>query len=62
MRAMSQPIQSAELNATVTVLDDGLMVRLSGTADVSDGQDSPQSPRILIAGHLTTPRRSARAQ
>jgi hypothetical protein len=34
MRAMSQPIQSAELNATVTVLDDGLMVRLSGTADL----------------------------
>ena len=34
MRAMSQPIQSAELNATVTVLDAGLMVRLSGTADL----------------------------
>jgi anti-anti-sigma factor len=34
MRAMSQPIQSAELNATVTAQDDGLMVRLSGTADL----------------------------
>jgi anti-anti-sigma regulatory factor len=34
MRALSQPIQSAELNATVTVLDQGLLVRLSGTADL----------------------------
>ncbi|HEY1533460.1 MAG TPA: hypothetical protein VGF76_05565 [Polyangiaceae bacterium] len=34
MRALSQPIQSAELNATVTALDAGLMVRLSGTADL----------------------------
>jgi hypothetical protein len=34
MRALSQPIQSAELNATVTVLDQGLLVRLWGTADL----------------------------
>jgi hypothetical protein len=31
---MSQPIQSAELTAIVTVLDEGLLVRLSGTADL----------------------------
>ena len=34
MSALSQPIQSAELNATVTVVDQALLVRLSGTADL----------------------------
>ncbi len=34
MSALSQPIQSAELNATVTVVDHALIVRLSGTADL----------------------------
>jgi len=32
--ALSQPIQSAELNATVTVVDHALLVRLTGTADL----------------------------
>ena len=34
MSALSQPIQSAELNATVTVVDHALLVRLTGTADL----------------------------
>jgi len=34
MSALSQPIQSAELNATVTAVDKSLVVRLSGTADL----------------------------
>ena len=34
MTALSQPIQSAELNATVTVVDQSLVVRMSGTADL----------------------------
>ena len=34
MSALSQPIQSAELNATVNVVDESLVVRLSGTADL----------------------------
>ena len=34
MSALSQPIQSAELSATVTVVDQALLVRLSGTADL----------------------------
>jgi anti-anti-sigma factor len=34
MTALSQPIQSAELNATVTMVDKALLVRMSGTADL----------------------------
>ena len=34
MSGLSQPIQSAELNATVTVVDHALLVRMTGTADL----------------------------
>ncbi len=34
MSALSQPIQSAELNATVTQVGQSLVVRLTGTADL----------------------------
>ncbi len=34
MSALSQPIQSAELNATVTVVDQALVIRMTGTADL----------------------------
>lgn len=56
MSALSQPIQSAELNATVTLLDQALLVRMTGTADlrVTDTIEKLLSAvhEQAIGGHL----------